>query len=87
MELKPQSIRSGVTIWVNGEKADKSEVIELSKSWSEVQTNFFKKMLKQGGEFKVAGSKFRIKLPPKIMTSKGELDTGVITIPGLDSKF
>lgn len=87
MPLKPQSIRKGVVIWLNNEKVEKQELIAISEFWSETQLNFFKKMLKQGGEFKISNNKFKIELAPKITTSKGELDTGVITIPGLDSRF
>lgn len=87
MALKPQSIRKGVIIKLDGETVDKKEVIAISEFWSEKQESFFKKMLKQGGEFKISNNKFKIELAPKITTSKGELDTGVITIPGLDSRF
>jgi hypothetical protein len=44
-------------------------------------------MLKQGGEFKIKGSKFIIIPPSKVLDSKGEKDKGVITIPGLDGRF
>ena len=87
MALKPQSIRKGVVIWLNSQKVDKPEILAISEFWSETQENFFKKMLKQGGEFKISNNKFKIELAPKITTSKGELDTGVITIPGLDTRF
>lgn len=87
MPLKPQSIRKGVVIWLNNKKVEKQELIAISEFWSETQLNFFKKMLKQGGEFKISNNKFKIELAPKITTSKGELDTGVITIPGLDTRF
>jgi len=60
MALKPQSIRNGVEILLEGKETTKAEIIALSEEWSETQTNFFKKMLKQGGEFKVKGRKFRV---------------------------
>ena len=87
MTLKPQSIRKGVQIYLEGKPAEKQDIIKLSEDWSEPQINFFKKMLKQGGEFKIKGSKFIIFPPEKTLTSKGEKDAGVITIPGLDSRF
>ena len=60
MALKGQSIRNGVIITLNGEKADKAEVIALSQDWSESQEKFFKKMLQQGGRCKVNGNVFEI---------------------------
>ena len=35
MALKGQSIRNGITILLNGEKADKAEIIALSQEWTE----------------------------------------------------
>ena len=87
MALKPQSIRKGVTILLDGTETDKQTILELSETWSEPQENFFKKMLKQGGEFKIKGRKFNITPAKQILTSKGEKDTGIITIPGLDGRF
>jgi len=87
MALKPQSIRKGVQIYLEGIPTEKQDIIKLSEDWSEPQINFFKKMLKQGGEFKIKGNKFIISPPEKTLTSKGEKDAGVITIPGLDGRF
>jgi hypothetical protein len=87
MALKPQSIRKGVIILLDGIEVNKQPILELSKTWSEPQENFFKKMLKQGGEFKIKGRKFNITPANKVLTSKGEKDSGIITIPGLDVRF
>lgn len=87
MALKPQSIRKGMQILVENQPIEKQDLIKLSESWTEQQVNFFKKMLKQGGEFKIQGKKFKTLPPNQILTSKGEKDTGVITIPGIDSRF
>ena len=87
MALKPQSIRKGMQILVENQLIEKQDLIKLSESWTEQQVNFFKKMLKQGGEFKLQGKKFKTLPPNQILTSKGEKDTGVITIPGIDSRF
>ena len=35
MTLKPQSIRKGVTIILNGKEVEKQEIIDLSTTWSE----------------------------------------------------
>jgi hypothetical protein len=87
MTLKKQSIRKGMQIVLDGRLVEKDELIQLSESWTESQENFFRKMLKQGGEFKIQGKKFNITLQDKILDSTGKKDTGVITIPGLDSRF
>ena len=87
MTLKKQSIRKGMHITLEGNLIEKDELILLSESWTESQENFFRKMLKQGGEFKIQGKEFRTIPPNQILTSKGEKDAGVITIPGLDSRF
>jgi hypothetical protein len=85
--LKPQSIRKGIVITINGKEAEKQEVIDLSKEWSEQQLNFFKKLLKQGGSTKINGVSFIILIQDKIVNSKGEKDPGIITIPGADMRF
>ena len=87
MALKKQSIRKGVNILIEGKPTSKEELIQLSENWSEVQVNFFKKMIKQGGEFKIKGKKFNITPSQQVLTSKGEKDAGIITIPGLDGRF
>jgi hypothetical protein len=81
MPLTPQSIRKTVSIYLNGELVEKQIVLELSKDWSEAQINFFKKMIKQGGSFKINGNSFETKLPEPQLTSRGEKDTGVIVYP------
>ena len=86
MALKPQSIRKGVTILLEGKEVEKQTLIDLSESWSESQENFFKKMLKQGGEFKIQGRKFNIIPASQIVNSIGQKDGGVVQIPG-DSRF
>ena len=88
MSLKPQSIRKGMQILVEGKPMEKQDIIILRESWTESQINFFKKMLKQGGEFKIQGKKFKtIPKENNLLNSKGEKDAGVIQIPGLDSRF
>lgn len=82
MALKPQSIRKGVTILVRGEELPKQDIIDLSTNWSESQEKFFKKMLKQGGKFKVDSVPYEVIPKEQILTSKGEKDIGIITIPG-----
>ena len=44
-------------------------------------------MLHQGGEFKIKGVSYHIKPAEALLTSRGEKDCGIITIPGEDSRF
>jgi hypothetical protein len=81
MPLNPQSIRKTVSIYLNGELVEKQTVLDLSKDWSEAQINFFKKMIKQGGSFKINGNSFETKPPEPMLTSKGEKDQGIIVYP------
>ena len=88
MALKKQSIRKGMNIIANGDPISKDELILISESWSEIQESFFRKMLKQGGHFKLAGIKFEIDIERDAKTrSDGTRDPGIITIPGEDGKF
>ena len=85
--LKPQSIRKGVTILLNGKEAIKQEIIDLSVDWNNSQTSFFKKLLKQGGETKINGNRIKVIPQETVVNSKGEKDGGVIVIPGADQRF
>jgi hypothetical protein len=83
MALKGQSIRNGVTINVNGVKAEKQLVIELSESWDTLQEKFFKKMLQQGGKCKVNGNSFEIILKERSdIDSKGNRPINLPPVPG-----
>jgi hypothetical protein len=83
MALKGQSIRNGVSITLNGEKADKAEVIALSQEWNESQEKFFKKMLQQGGRCKVNGNSFEITIKERTdIDSKGNRPVNLPPVPG-----
>ena len=83
MALKGQSIRNGVTINVNGVKAEKQLVIELSESWDASQEKFFKKMLQQGGKCKVNGNSFEIILKERTdIDSRGNRPVNLPPVPG-----
>ena len=87
MALSKQSLRKGVHVMMNDKLATKEELIEMSQEWDEKREVFFRKMLQQGGKFKFDGIKFEIKIRPKFdMRSDGELDKGIVAIPG-DSRF
>ena len=87
MPLKPQSIRKGVKITLNGKETEKQEIIDLSSDWTEKQISFFKKLLQQGGATKINGNSFVITPQDKIVDSTGNKDQGIIVAPGLDAKF
>ena len=83
MALKKQSIRQGVHVLVNGVHATKEELITLSETWTEKKEVFFRKMLQQGGNFKMDGKEFIIKIRENLqLRSDGTKDGGVVTIPG-----
>jgi len=83
MALKKQSIRSNQLITENGETVSKEELITRSEEWSEIQENFFRKMLKQGGSFKVAGIKYKVQLIERNdLDSNGNKPVKVPPLPG-----
>ena len=85
--LKPQSIRKGVQITLNGKEAEKQEVIEMSKDWTPNQETLFRKTLQQGGEITIKGILIKITIQEKMVTSAGVKDTGIIVAPGADARF
>ena len=85
MTLKKQSIRANQTIYLNDNKfpSTKEEIITLSEEWNETQTNFFKKMLKQGGKFKVNGKRFKVEVAERNdLDSNRQAPVTVPPIPG-----
>ena len=83
MALKKQSIRSNQLITENGEPVSKEELILRSEKWSEIQENFFRKMLKQGGTFKVASIKYKVELIERNdLDSNGNKPVTVPPLPG-----
>ena len=88
MTLKKQSIRSNMTIFVDRKIISKKELINMSTLWSESQESFFRKMLKQGGKFKINGVPFEVKLEQdNRLRSDYTKDSGVKKIPGEDGRF
>ena len=87
MALTKQSLRAGVHVMMNGKLATKEELIKLSEDWTEKREIFFRKMLHQGGKFQMEGINYEIILRQNIKErSDGEIDKGVVPIPG-DSSF
>ena len=87
MALKKQSIRKHHHIRANNITISKEELITMSELWTESQENLFRKMLKQGGKFRINNVLFNIAIemnPRK--RSDGTADKGVIQIPG-DTRF
>lgn len=87
MTLKKQTLRKSSTVYINDRLAEKDELIALSETWSEREETLFRKMLKQGGKFKIQENQFRIEVTNQVLNSKGERDGGVVKVPGLDSAF
>ena len=87
MALKKQSIRKNMTILVDRNVISKDELITMSTLWTESQEKFFRKMLKQGGKFKINGVPFEVQLEHDSKTrSDYTKDSGIIKIPG-DGRF
>ena len=83
MALKKQSIRQGVHVLINGKLATKEELITLSESWTEKKEIFFRIMLQQGGNFRMDGENFKIKIREnEKRRSDSSLDSGIKSIPG-----
>jgi hypothetical protein len=87
MALTSQAIRKGIIIKFNNKEVTKQEVLDFSKDWDEKQELFFRKMLKVGGEFSMKGIDISIKVQEQLYNSKGLKDQGIITVPGLDTRF
>ena len=85
--LKPQSIRSGVTIYVNGKQVEKQVILDLSNEWNERQEILFKKTLKDGGEITIKGLVIKVIPQEKVLTSQGEKDTKPTKGPAADDRF
>ena len=56
--ISKQSIRNSVVVYCDGEKLTKDQLINLTLNWSEKETSLLKKILKQGGTFKIKGKNF-----------------------------
>ena len=74
--ISPQSIRKGITIKFDGQVVDKPTVIAASQEWSANHETLFKKLLKQGGSFKINGILVSVMPEEKIFNSRGETDGG-----------
>jgi len=77
MAISPQSIRKGIIIKFDGEVVDKQTVISTSESWNENHQILFKKLLKQGGSFKINGIAVAVIPEEKTFNSRGESDGGI----------
>ena len=84
--ISPQSIRKGIIIKFDNIEVDKATIIKASEEWKESHEILFKKLLKQGGSFKINGVLVEVKPTDKMVTSRGEQDGGVIQVDPL-SRF
>jgi len=75
--ITKQAIRKGVIIECNGKILTKDDIIAMGEKWTETQENFFRKMLRQGGNFTLLGNKFRISVPELIYNSKGDVEASL----------
>ena len=83
MALKKQTIRKNQTILANDKPISKEELIAESENWSEIQENFFKKMIKQGGTFNVNKVKYKVTIADRDdLDSKGNKPVNMPPVPG-----
>tara|TARA_B110000037_G_scaffold147964_1_gene167145 strand:+ start:306 stop:569 length:264 start_codon:yes stop_codon:yes gene_type:complete len=83
MTLKKQTIRKNQTILANDKPISKDELIAESENWSEIQENFFKKMIKQGGTFNVNKVKYKVTIADRDdLDSKGNKPINMPPVPG-----
>lgn len=74
--LSKQSIRKGVSIYINGELIEKDEMIEISKEFTEREEMKFRKMLRQGGSFSIKDDSYEIKRKEQInRNNRGDIET------------
>lgn len=78
--LNKQSIRGNVQIKLNGQSTTKDQIIDLSTNWSENEEKMFRKILKQGGKFKIQGQSFEIITTDKLTNSRGHSDAPIIPL-------
>ena len=78
--ITPQSIRKGITIKFDGIVVDKPTILKASEEWSTNHETLFKKLLKQGGSFKINGVLVEVKPEEKTFNSKGDKDGGTTKI-------
>jgi len=81
MAIKPQSIRSGVVVLFDNKIVDKQTVIMASETWSPNHETLFKKLLQQGGSFKINGIKVEVTIVEKLVNSQGQPE---INVPKID---
>jgi hypothetical protein len=81
MALKPQAIRKGVIVRFDNVEVDKQTILSASESWTPNHEALFKKLLKQGGVFKINGVKVEVVPAMKILNSKNEPE---MTVPKTD---
>lgn len=78
--ISPQLIRKGITIKFDNVEVDKATIIKASEEWKESHEILFKKLLKQGGSFKINGVLVEVKPTDKMLTSRGEQDMGILKV-------
>ena len=75
--LSKQSLRSNVQVFINDELATKEQLISLSESWTDNEEALFRKLLKQGGRFKIRGQHYKILVEEQTLNSRGNLDSAI----------
>jgi hypothetical protein len=85
--LSKQSLRSNVQVFLNDALATKDQLIKLSESWSENEEILFRKLLKQGGKFKIKGQHYKILVEEQILNSKGQVASPIVPMNHKDNNI
>ena len=85
--LSKQSLRSNVQVFLNDALATKDQLIKLSESWSENEEILFRKLLKQGGKFKIKGQHYKILVEEQILNSKGQVASPIVPMNPKDNNI
>ena len=75
--LNKQSIRGNIQIFIDNELSTKEQVIALSEGWNPKEETLFRRMLKQGGSFKIKGQQFKILIEEQLLNSRGNSDSAI----------
>ena len=75
--ISKQSIRKGIIVKFDGVEVDKTTIIDASEGWSPNHEILFKKLLKQGGSFKINGVLVEVKSIEKTLNSRGEMNVNL----------
>jgi len=76
MPLKLISVRKGSHITMDGKECERIDIVNISKDWTDVECNIFKKIARQGGTVRIQTVKYVCIPAEQITNSLGVRDGG-----------